>query len=100
MVDDVITVDGSSGEVLAGAARMVEPGFDWMDPEKQKELYAELQQAMTDGYYAVWMYHDLNVLTAQPDVGDLTAWTFPDGTPGAPLFDGLVTKTTGIWLDR
>ncbi len=70
------------------------------DPEKQKELYAEVQQAMTDGYYMIWMYHDLNVLTAQPDVGDLTVWTFPDGTPGAAFFNGLATKTTGIWLDR
>ncbi len=70
------------------------------DPDKQKELYAEVQQAMTDGYYLVWMYHDLNVLTAQPDVGNLTVWTFPDGTPGAPFFDGVATKTTSIWLDE
>jgi hypothetical protein len=46
------------------------------------------------------MYHDLNVLTAQPNVGNLTVWTFPDGTPGAPFSNGVATKTTSIWLDE
>ena len=46
------------------------------------------------------MYHDLNVLTAQPQVGNVTVWTFPDGTRGAPFTGGIATKTTSIWLDE
>ena len=70
------------------------------DPERQKELYGEIQQAMTDGYYHIWSYHDLNALAAQPDVGNLTVWTFADGEPGRPMRNGVATKLTNVWLDQ
>ncbi len=70
------------------------------DGEQLREYYAEVQQAMTDGFYMAWLYHDMNVLVAQPDVGNVTVWTFPDGTPGQPLSGGMVTRWTSTWLDR
>ncbi len=70
------------------------------DPEKQKESYAEVQQAMTDGFYMIWMYHDLNVLAARPEVGNVTEWSFPDGTLGTPFSSGVATKLTSVWLDQ
>ncbi len=69
------------------------------DPERQNELYGEVQQAMTDGFYAVWLYHDVNVLAAADTVEDLTVWEFPDATPGLSL-QNLRTKLTGVWLSE
>jgi peptide/nickel transport system substrate-binding protein len=69
------------------------------DPERHEELYAAVQQRMTDELYHVWLYHDRSATVAHPDLHDVLAWDFPDGTPGSGMIN-VQPWFTAAWMEQ
>lgn len=67
------------------------------DPEEQAEAWGRVQRALVEELAFLWLTHDEVGDVARPDVRDVTRWTLPDGDPGLPQEQNVVSLYQ-IWL--
>ena len=69
------------------------------DVDRQKELYATVQERLADERYHVWLYHDRTAMVAHPELHGTFAWDFPDGTPGVGMIN-VQPFFTAAWMEQ
>jgi peptide/nickel transport system substrate-binding protein len=67
------------------------------DPEEQAEAWGRVQRALAEELAFLFLTHDEVGDVAHPDVRDVVEWTLPDGTPGLPQEQNVVSLYQ-VWL--
>lgn len=69
------------------------------DLDEQAEAWGRVQRALADELAFIWISHDEVGDVADPDVRDVDEWTLPDGDPGLPQEQNVVSLYQ-VWLAR
>jgi ABC-type transport system substrate-binding protein len=72
---------------------------DTGDLEEQSAAWGQVQQGLADEMSFIFITHNELGDVATPEVKDLLDWTLPDGEPGMPQ-DQNVVSVYQIWLDQ
>ncbi|MEZ5170070.1 MAG: ABC transporter substrate-binding protein [Acidimicrobiia bacterium] len=95
----------AEGAVSTNFARNKDPRIDEAlragratdDVEVRRDEYRKVAEYLNEDLPYLWLQHTTWVVGFQKDLESVGVWEFPDGTPGAPVFNSQV-QVYPIWL--